>query len=214
MCPAPIFGFFYNMKQYPSIDGNIQNKTIYAFDKLDGSNVRAEWSKKRGFYKFGTRKRLFDESDSIFGKAKNLIMANEEEVTKICKKERWQNIICFFEFYGPNSFAGLHEPKDEHQVTLFDVSVHKKGFLEPKVFLDIFDLLNIPSMLYHGKANQDFQQEVKEGILNNMTFEGVVCKGKYISPGMPLMFKIKNKHWVSEVKERHKDNKKLLKEML
>ena len=38
-----------------------------------------------------------------------------------------------------------------------------------------------------------------------MTFEGVVCKGKYISPGLPLMFKIKNIEWIKKVRELHAD---------
>jgi len=34
-----------------------------------------------------------------------------------------------------------------------------------------------------------------------MTFEGVVCKGqKYIYPGTPLMFKVKNKAWIEKLK--------------
>jgi len=44
------------MKSYPSIPGKHTNGIpLTVFDKLDGSNIRAEWSKKRGFYKFGTR---------------------------------------------------------------------------------------------------------------------------------------------------------------
>ena len=40
-----------------------------AFDKLDGQNVRFEWTKKRGWFKFGMRRRLFDESDVEFGRS-------------------------------------------------------------------------------------------------------------------------------------------------
>jgi hypothetical protein len=43
------------MKTYPSISRDIVGQPIYAFDKLDGSNIRAEWSKKNGFHKFGSR---------------------------------------------------------------------------------------------------------------------------------------------------------------
>jgi hypothetical protein len=40
------------MKEYPSIDREIRfGEPIYAFDKLDGSNIRAEWNKKRKFWK-------------------------------------------------------------------------------------------------------------------------------------------------------------------
>ena len=51
------------MKEYPSIPYRIHGDLdIIAFGKYDGSNIRAEWSQKKGFYKFGTRKRLLDES--------------------------------------------------------------------------------------------------------------------------------------------------------
>lgn len=45
------------MITYPSLDYYFDYPEIYiyAFDKLDGSNIRFEWSRKRGFYKFGTR---------------------------------------------------------------------------------------------------------------------------------------------------------------
>ena len=46
------------MKQYPSIPGlkeleKLKGRKIYVFDKIDGSNIRAEWNPKKGFYKFG-----------------------------------------------------------------------------------------------------------------------------------------------------------------
>ena len=46
------------MKQYPSISHDIRSVQAYAFDKLDGSNIRAEWHPKKGFWKFGSRTRL------------------------------------------------------------------------------------------------------------------------------------------------------------
>ena len=48
------------MKQYETIPyyGDYLGPDIIAFDKIDGSNLRFEWSRKRGFYKFGTRKMI------------------------------------------------------------------------------------------------------------------------------------------------------------
>lgn len=37
------------MKQYPSITTKFSKAKTIAFDKLDGSNIRAEWSDKKGF---------------------------------------------------------------------------------------------------------------------------------------------------------------------
>jgi len=33
-----------------------------------------------------------------------------------------------------------------------------------------------------------------------MTFEGVVCKGGYVRPGQPLMFKVKNLAWLAKLR--------------
>lgn len=60
------------MKEYPKILGSERiplNEECIAFDKLDGSNLRFEYSKKQGWYKFGTRRRLFDHTDPDFGSA-------------------------------------------------------------------------------------------------------------------------------------------------
>jgi hypothetical protein len=192
------------MIEYPVIQRGIRrSEQIYAFDKIDGSNVRAEWSKKRGFYKFGTRKRLMDETDPKFGKAKALILEKyAEDLESIFIKERQQKAVAFFEFHGPNSFAGYHNEDDDHTVTLFDVA-YQHGILEPKDFIKKFGKLDVPPVLWVGNANSVLIDLVKTGQLEGMTFEGVVCKGKYISPGYPLMFKIKNEEWIQKLKENY-----------
>jgi hypothetical protein len=50
------------MYRYPEIDGpsKAPHEHCLAFDKLDGSNMRFEWSPKRGWYKFGSRGQLID----------------------------------------------------------------------------------------------------------------------------------------------------------
>lgn len=61
------------MKTYPSIPRStgqsFQEYDAYVFDKLDGSNLRFEWSRKKGWVKYGTRRRLFDTTDPVFGEA-------------------------------------------------------------------------------------------------------------------------------------------------
>ncbi|KKN67684.1 hypothetical protein LCGC14_0459430 [marine sediment metagenome] len=189
------------MKTYPIISGDIvTSQPIYAFDKLDGSNIRAEWSAKKGFYKFGTRKRLLDRNEPILGPAVDLVLEKyADDLAKVFKKQRQRKAICFFEFHGPNSFAGYHDKDDEHIVTLFDANF-QKGILEPKEFLKLFGHLDTPAMLFHGKVGPAFIKEVNAGELEGMTYEGVVCKGKNISPGLPLMFKIKNHSWYAKLK--------------
>jgi len=64
------------MKSYPTISTKIKPTQIYAFDKIDGSNIRVEWSDKQGFYKFGSRNRLIDENTYRLGESVNLIKEN------------------------------------------------------------------------------------------------------------------------------------------
>ena len=202
------------MKTYPSISREIVNHPIYAFDKLDGNNIRAEWSRKKGFYKFGTRKRLLDPNEEVFGVAHKLIMEMSYDLSIIFREQRWDKVVAFFELHGPNSFAGLHDENDKLATTLIDVNVNKKGILEPKDFLKTFKNIDHAKLLYHGNPNKQLTQSVNSGELEGMTFEGVVCKGKHVSPGLPLMFKIKNDAWIKKLKETCGDDEHKFKELL
>lgn len=75
------------MITYRSIDG-IRNAKLgeqcYSFYKYEGSNLRWEWNKKRGFFKSGTRKRMFDAADLQFGDAVSLFNENyAEQIEKV-----------------------------------------------------------------------------------------------------------------------------------
>lgn len=188
------------MKQYPSIDKNIINHIyIYAFDKLDGSNIRAEWNSKKGFYKFGTRHQLMDENTPVFGKAIPLIKEKyEESLGTIFKENKWRDVICFFEWYGPNSFAGQHLESDQKELTLIDVNPFKKGILGPQEFIELFGSQGIPRVLFEGYITEEFVDSVKNSSLEGMTCEGVVCKG--IDKNQLSMFKIKSRLWLDKLK--------------
>lgn len=206
------------MKTYPTVARgwrtHPKDEQIYAFDKLDGTNIRAEWGRKKGkFWKFGTRQLLIDETHGDFGESIGLIRSKyEKDLHDIFIKERYDKVVCFFEFYGKNSFAGRHfdEP---HTVTLFDVSP-LKGLLEPRPFLRTYGNLDIPKLLYVGKPNHNFVEAVREGRLEGMTFEGVVCKGTYVAPGLPLLYKLKNKAWIARLREFCKDNESLFEQLV
>jgi hypothetical protein len=179
---------------------------ITAFDKLDGSNIRAEWSPKRGFYKFGSRKVLLDEKSEHLGKAVTLIQDTyAQDLSSVFKDQRWnKNVVCFFEYYGPRSFAGNHHDGDEHQVTLFDVSPYKQGLIAPREFIKLFGHLGIPDVLYQGDTTQEFIDSVRDSTLSGMTLEGVICKapnpnGKKTS--QPIMFKLKSEKWLELLRE-------------
>jgi len=198
------------MKSYPSIEKRFAKKeTYYFFDKLDGSNIRAEWSKKKGFYKFGTRKRLLEEKEEGLGEAVTLIKEFEKDFLDFAKKQKVDRFVAFFEFFGENSFAGNHE-KEDHKVVLIDLNIYKKGFLHPKDFINLFENSNIeiPKLLYVGKPNQDFFESVWNGTLEGMTFEGVIGK-RMIGKNSHDYFKTKNKAWLDKLKERCGNNQAL-----
>lgn len=199
------------MKNIPS---SVQ---IYAFDKLDGSNIRAEFTRKKGFCKFGTRHQMLDENSSTILKHSISLIKEKysESFFEIIKKfgSETKSIIGFFEFYGPNSFAGFHDINDlgKFNVVLFDIDAYKIGLLPPKEFVEITKNIETAKLLYVGKANNEFVHQVTTGQLNDMTFEGVVCKGEPLKKGyLPLMFKIKNSAWIDKLKHEKADQFEIL----
>ena len=170
------------MKTYWTIQGpsKAPRKPCVAFYKYDGSNLRWEWSRKRGWYKFGCRRRLIDERDEQFGKAVPLFLNNyADDLEKVFKHKSFRNIqsiIVFTEFFGPNSFAGEHVDEDPKELRLLDVSLHKKGLLGPTEFLNRFGHLSfVAEIVYEGNLNDSFIASVRNGEYD--VIEGVVCKG-------------------------------------
>lgn len=189
------------MKPYPSIpnsDKFIGLPTI-AFHKYDGSNLRFEWSKKTGWYKFGTRTRLFDINDPEFSAAIPLFKERFGEPLShlFSKVFKCDNAIVFCEWFGPNSFSGIHLKDDPMQLVLLDVNVHKKGFISPSSFVEIFPRI-VPSaeVVYRGVLGEDFVKSVRE----QSPGEGVVCKG---GEGHGIwMCKIKTNAYLEKLKEK------------
>jgi len=207
------------MKQYPKIPGSkhCPLKPCIAFEKYDGSNIRFEWSKKRRWHKFGTRRRLFDYTDPDFAPAISLFMETyAEDLERIFKNhKRFRNIdrvMVFTEFFGKESFAGLHKKYDPTQeVMLFDVNIHKYGFLGPRDFIKIFGNIKIARKVYEGKANGSFFEAIRNGQYDVPRkgewdiFEGVVCKGG--SGGTDLwMAKVKTNKFKKKLQEIYSNN--------
>ena len=217
------------MKSYisiPHIIGSSKKKSdlfrtlhVAAFDKLDGSNIRAEFNPKRGFYKFGSRKVLIDENSEHLGKAVTLIQDTKaKELAQIFKDLRWDKpVVCFFEYHGERSFAGNHHPEDDHQVTLIDVSPHKQGLIAPKEFIKHFSQIGIPNIIHQGLIDDNFVEAVKQSKLDGITLEGIVCKaanpnGKKTS--QPIMFKIKTEKWLDMLREFVDYDEKLFRKLM
>jgi hypothetical protein len=200
------------MKHYPSIprlNGNWKLKfpkelNYVIFDKIDGSNIRAEWTAKNGLHKFGSRKVLIDESHEFLGESIQLIKNKYSEgLDEIFRKQRYLSVICFFEFYGPNSFAGQHE-NEKHDVVLIDVNPYKKGILDPNEFVKTYGRLGIPYVIGRQHYNEELRRMVEDGNVEGMTFEGVV--GKAIHKNQHVMFKLKSNAWIQKVKSKYGDN--------
>lgn len=195
------------METYPTIPTLVSNDRIIAFNKLDGSNIRAEWTRKNGFSKFGTRRRLLDASEPMLGEAIGLFEGKyADDLSRIFRKVQMMKATVFFEFHGSNSFAGFHE-EEAHDVTLFDIHNYKQGLLTGSEFLDLVgDKVETAEVLYRGKANADFIQEVRDGTLDGMTFEGVICKGGRDNRRRPINFKIKSEAWLQKLKDKYPED--------
>ena len=62
--------------------------------------------------------------------------------------------------------------------------------------------MDIPKLLYYGNANHPFVDSVRDGTLEGMTFEGVVCKmPQYKTPGITDMYKVKSYAWLEKLKK-------------
>lgn len=199
---------------YPSITKEIVKSPVYAFDKLDGSNIRVEWSRKNGFAKYGTRTRLLDKNETPLGEAVSIF---EEEfaspLTPVLKSLRVERVTLFLEFYGQNSFAGYHED-EKHFLSLFDASLFKKGFMLPKQFMSTFvDVVPTAPLLCHGNANAEFVEDVKAGTLEGMTFEGVVCESQELVRNRQVKFKVKNQAWLDKLKTHCGDDLSLFEKL-
>ena len=199
------------MKRYPSISKDpIFGKQYICFDKLDGSNIRTEWTRKNGFSKFGSRKVLIDET-SLLGEAVELINVKYEKLHDIFRKERLNKVICFFEFYGENSNFGQHED-EPHTVTLIDVNIYKKGIIDPRDFIKMFSNVETPKVLYRGNFGKQIFNQIKSSELPGITFEGVVCKGLKEGKRPQHMFKVKTQKWLDKLYSLY-ENAELIKEL-
>jgi len=200
------------MIEYPSIinSSKAPREHCIAFDKLDGSNIRAKWTQKRGFDLFGTRTQLIDETTPFWGKSvtifKNGIIDKLDRVFRTDKTYRNEReIIVFGEFIGDNSFAGHHEESDQHKIVIFDILVgHKnKSFVKPRQFLEFGSIIEIPKVIYEGNLNEEFISSVRRNDFGLK--EGVICKGLTTNGayrGKVWMCKIKTQEYLDKLKVR------------
>jgi len=197
------------MERYNKIDyyNKIQfGKYCLAFDKIDGSNVRFQWNRKKGFYKFGTRNNLIDRNDEIFGPSIDIFLNKYSDDIERVFRKKYRSVdtfVVFGEFFGKNSFAGRHtnEAKD---VVIFDIHQYKRGIISPYEFVEDFGHLHIPDVIYKGPYTMDFVQTIRDNQHNLK--EGVIVKGVLKTKNQKdevWMVKVKTKEWLKRVKELH-----------
>lgn len=197
------------MKAYKSIDGpaTAPNEPCHVFVKYDGSNLRSEWSEKRGWYKWGTRNRTTPITEPIYGEGYNLFLEKYGSgLEQIFRQKKIPNALVYFEFFGSKTFAGMHKPDDPKSVVLFDVNVHKKGILDPEEFLFLFGHLKVAELLETSQMGDGLVEAIRTGTIGceseyeirNEIPEGVICKG---GKGHSLwMAKIKTHKYLQELK--------------
>lgn len=194
------------MKTYPSIPRSVRGRKathrLHLFDKLDGSNLRFEWTRREGWVRFGTRRRVIDVHHPIFGSAMALFEQTlAEPIARVAVDHRWDALVAFGEFWGPNSLGGQHEPDEPKRITLFDVAPYRRGLVGPERFLELFGELDVPRYLGEHAWDAELLARVRRGELPGVTFEGVV--GKAGEGHRVIMAKAKTQAWVDRILARY-----------
>ena len=183
----------------------------YGFDKLDGSLIRAEWSPKKGLYKFGRKNALLDHTNPVLLEAPEIILGDFEVLDEKFREEKFKHVVAFFEFLGENSFAGSHKI-EEHRCTLIDLAVNKRGLVDPEDFLHITKYIeNVVPLVWEGQVTERLLSDIRDGSFKGITSEGAVFKRNNRS--RRWMFKAKSSAWYRDLKEKCNGDRTLYKEL-
>lgn len=209
------------MKSYHSIQNNAHDyigQFAFGFDKIDGSNFRAEWNRKlskksaftNGFGKFGTRNEMIKNASSPFCEAIDIF--NEKYAVSLDKIFREnilfrgiEKITVYAEFFGEHSFAGQHDWNEPHDVVIFDVFMYKKDFVRMGDFENLFGHLGIPEIVHRGILDEDVIDSIVTNIYNlkeGVVFKGVINKNVW-------MAKVKTQEWLNKVRALYGENNDL-----
>jgi hypothetical protein len=202
------------MLHYPKIPGSkgAPLGRCVAFEKYDGTNLHWDWDRDFGWHAFGTRRDSFNLTPAGI----ELFAARHAHLSECVTAFRgqfadglerafhdhpayrpYQGLKAFTEFFGPNSFAGLHKADDPKQVVLLDIEAEGFGLIGPQRFVADFGDLPIARVVYEGRLTGQFAEDVRRGKYG--VAEGVVCKGG--SGGSDLwMAKIKTHAYMERLK--------------
>lgn len=185
---------------YPKIPSpmNCPLKRCTAFEKYDGTNIHWKWDVDFGWMSFGTRRDTYNLDNKLFSEEhpglEQVIETFEpmrDSLNKCLKNKRIKEATIFTEFFGKNSFAGSHEPDDEKSLIIID-AMFDDVMLSPELFLGELKKQPLANVVYEGKYNARFIEDVRNGKYN--VDEGVVCKG--VIKDRVYMTKIKTKSYM------------------
>jgi hypothetical protein len=202
---------------YPKIPGSksAPSGRCIAFEKYDGTNLHWVWHREYGWTDFGTRRDSFaldragmadfasahpglEEAGPLF---LHELAQRLEAIFRDNPRYPSSRIVAFTEFFGPNSFAGMHRQGDDKQLVLFDVQTDR-GIVGPELFVADFAALPSAQVVYRGRLTGKFADDVRWGRYS--VAEGVVCKGG--SSGKDVwMVKIKTNAYLEKLKQAFRD---------
>ncbi|MGB1276602.1 MAG: hypothetical protein ACPG77_12705 [Nannocystaceae bacterium] len=200
------------MKRYPSIPRRLKGRRhldtsgtrVHVFDKLDGSNLRFEWSRSEGWFRFGSRHLVLDEAHKTFGVAMQLFREQlATPIERVARNEGWESLIAFAEFWNEGALGGQLHPDNPLRLTLFDVAPFKQGFLGPERFLERFGECETPRYLGVHTWDEALVKRVREGNFEGVTFEGIV--GKAGDRHRVIRVKAKTQAWIDAIVRRYGD---------
>ena len=184
------------MKTFPSIRQSRKPFKAHIFDKLDGTNLRFSWNKKEGWYEYATRTRPLPADHKLYQIGYEIFLNKfADKIVSVASRNNWKRLDVFFEFYGENSFAGRHDLNEKQTISMIDLAPNTRGFLNPLEFLDLFNDLKIATYLGEADWNEDYIEAVRAGLVEGMTFEGVVAKAE----NKQRMAKAKTQKWIDKV---------------
>jgi hypothetical protein len=180
------------MLHYPKIPStrDCPGGSCIAFEKYDGTNLHWCWDREFGWHSFGTRRdefalssvgiERFNQAHAHLQECVAVFQAGladgiEKVLTDYDAFRPSDSFKVFTEFFGPNSFAGLHKADDPKQLVLFDVSAEPFGVISPDRFVMAFGHLASARVVYRAKLTGKFAEDVRQGKYGVQ--EGVVCKG-------------------------------------
>lgn len=191
---------------------NCPLKQCIAFEKYDGTNIHWVFSPPYGWVDYGTRRDRFplnSSGETQFEQAHPELAGVsrlwDQEGKLGCyltdKHPLAQEIVVFTEYYGPNSFAGSHQPQDKMELVIFDVQVDG-NLISPQEFVEFFKDFNIARVVFRGKYTGQLFVDVRSGKYG--VKEGVVIKG--MVSNKVYMAKIKTDAYLERLKSEFGDS--------